>query len=271
MRTSSGLRFVFFALAAAEAFAGGSVAPAPDYALPGATRTFAITYTADVAAVPVAARRLRIWLPVPQDSAAQTIRDLRFTRPARLTRGRKYDNVFAYWEIAPASARERITMTFVCTRREVRTDLARLAREGEAEETEPKATLAVFKQPDQRVVVNDSIRALAAEGGRWGFAGRTALMRHLFSDLLPDTLLARSTKAHFGSVRWGEPERAFASAWDGGGLADWIDVEALRAEWLSERPAGACALALHAAWLDSEGVPVDGGLPATAPERGVNE
>ena len=63
MRTSSGLRFVFFALAAAEAFAGGSVAPAPDYALPGATRTFAITYTADVAAVPVAARRLRIWLP----------------------------------------------------------------------------------------------------------------------------------------------------------------------------------------------------------------
>ena len=163
MRTSSGLRFVFFALAAAEAFAGGSPAPAPGYALPGATRTFAITYTAAVTAVPVDARRLRIWLPVPQDSDAQTIRDLKFSRPARLTRGRKYGNAFAYWEIAPASARERITMTFVCTRREVRTDLARLAREGEAEETEPKATLAVFKQPDQRVVVNDSIRALAAE------------------------------------------------------------------------------------------------------------
>ena len=103
------------------------------------------------------------------------------------------------------------------------------------------------------------LAALAAEGGRWGYAGRTHLMRVLFSDLLPDELLSRSTKAHFGAVRWRDAEREFARAWDGSGLAaDLVDVEALRAEWLSERPAGSSALALHAAWLHSEGLSLEG-------------
>lgn len=101
--------------------------------------------------------------------------------------------------------------------------------------------------------------ALAREGGRWGYAGRTDLMRHLFADLLPDELLARSTKAHFGSVRWGAQERRFAETWDGDGLStELFDVERLRAEWLSERPAGASALPLHAAWLHSQGLPWEG-------------
>ncbi|GAA4191449.1 hypothetical protein GCM10022288_22250 [Gryllotalpicola kribbensis] len=123
------------------------------------------------------------------------------------------------------------------------------------------------------------VRALAAEGGRWGFAGRTAVMRHLFSDLLPDELLARSTKAHFGAVRWGDAERRFARDWDGGGLPQWIDPERIRAEWLSEHPAGASVLALHAAWLHAEGLPVEGasevsGAPgaqaAASPRNGHN-
>ncbi|MHA7985482.1 asparagine synthase-related protein [Rathayibacter sp. CAU 1779] len=101
--------------------------------------------------------------------------------------------------------------------------------------------------------------ALAREGGRWGYAGRTDLMRHLFSDLLPDALLSRSTKAHFGAVRWGTPEREFARSWDGGGVPDdLVDVEALRSEWLSERPAGASVPLLHAAWLHSQGLTVEG-------------
>jgi asparagine synthase (glutamine-hydrolysing) len=103
------------------------------------------------------------------------------------------------------------------------------------------------------------LAALAAEGGRWGFAGRTDLMRHLFSDLLPDSLLARSTKAHFGAVRWGATEREFAERWDGSGLPeDLIDPERIREEWLSERPGGVSVLPLHAAWLHSEGLSWEG-------------
>ncbi|NNC11891.1 hypothetical protein HII28_08365 [Planctomonas sp. JC2975] len=101
--------------------------------------------------------------------------------------------------------------------------------------------------------------ALAREGGRWGYAGRTDLMRHLFADLLPEALLSRSSKAHFGAVRWGTPEREFARSWDGGGVpTDLVDVEALRSEWLSDHPAGASVPLLHAAWLHSQGLPIEG-------------
>ncbi len=103
------------------------------------------------------------------------------------------------------------------------------------------------------------VHALARAGGPWGYAGRTDLMRRLFSDLLPEALLARPTKAHFGQVRWGGPERDFARAWDGTGLdTRLVDVSRVRAEWLSDRPAGASALALQAAWLAAEGLPVTG-------------
>jgi asparagine synthase (glutamine-hydrolysing) len=103
------------------------------------------------------------------------------------------------------------------------------------------------------------VEALAAAGGRWGYAGRTALMRELFSDLLPDALLARTTKASFGGVRWGEIEREFARSWDGRGLPEeLIDAEAIRAEWLSPHPSGASVPALHAAWLHSQGLSWEG-------------
>ena len=103
------------------------------------------------------------------------------------------------------------------------------------------------------------MRSLAGAGGRWGFAGRTDLMRYLFADLLPDAILSRESKAHFGGVRWGAAERDFARRWDGGGLRDdGLDTEALREHWLSERPLGATVLALHAAWLHSEGLSWEG-------------
>ena len=102
------------------------------------------------------------------------------------------------------------------------------------------------------------LHAWAESGGRWGFAGRTDAMRRLFSDLLPEPILSRSTKAHFGSSRWGEAERDFALNWDGSGLPADIDPERIRAHWLSEHPSGTSALALHAAWLHSEGLSEQG-------------
>lgn len=103
------------------------------------------------------------------------------------------------------------------------------------------------------------LSALATQAGRWGYAGRTHLMRELFHDLLPDAVLARSSKASFGGVRWGIHERAFARTWDGGGLpSDLVDIEAVRAEWLSSSPAGSSAFLLHAAWLHSQGLSVLG-------------
>lgn len=97
------------------------------------------------------------------------------------------------------------------------------------------------------------VAALARDGGPLGFVGRTATMRALFHDLLPDEVLARRTKALFNEAYMGASVAAFARDWDGSGVnTDLVDVGELRAEWLSDRPAPSSALLLHQAWLHSD-------------------
>ncbi|UFU02401.1 asparagine synthase C-terminal domain-containing protein [Ruania suaedae] len=99
------------------------------------------------------------------------------------------------------------------------------------------------------------VGALAREGGAWGFRGRTSLFRRLGSDLLPDEVLARRSKAAFNSSRWGERERAFAREFQPGGFdPDFVDEERLRAEWLSPRPHPASFFLAQMAWLHQAGV-----------------
>ncbi len=96
------------------------------------------------------------------------------------------------------------------------------------------------------------LAALAAEGGRGGLGPRDRAMRYLFGDLLPDPLLARRTKAEFGAIFWGERARAFAAAWDGGGIdPELVDAEELRAVWAQENPPLNAATLMQAAWLAS--------------------
>jgi len=94
------------------------------------------------------------------------------------------------------------------------------------------------------------VRALAHDGGAWGFRGRTDTMRFLFADLLPDAVLSRRSKASFNGSRFGDDERDLAAGWDGSGVDDrLVDVRLLRDLWLGERPPGVTGLLLHQAWL----------------------
>ncbi|MBD8078933.1 asparagine synthase-related protein [Cellulosimicrobium arenosum] len=98
------------------------------------------------------------------------------------------------------------------------------------------------------------VGALAVDGGAWGFAGRTDVMRRLAADLLPDAVLARTSKAWFNATRWGPEERAFARSWDGSGIdRDLVDHDVLRASWATTAPPAAAELLLHAAWIGSGG------------------
>jgi asparagine synthase (glutamine-hydrolysing) len=92
--------------------------------------------------------------------------------------------------------------------------------------------------------------ALAAWGGPAGIAGRNPAMRALFSDVLPEAVLGRTSKAHFNTSRTGGATRAFAASWDGTGVdPSLVDADALRAQWLSPLPhAGTLSLLQHA-WL----------------------
>jgi hypothetical protein len=94
------------------------------------------------------------------------------------------------------------------------------------------------------------LQALGAWGGYRGRGDRTGVMIQLFGDLLPATVLSRTSKASFGGVFWGPESRQFAEEWDGSGLdSRLVDVEALRQAWLSPVPVYGSALPLHAAWL----------------------
>jgi asparagine synthase (glutamine-hydrolysing) len=99
------------------------------------------------------------------------------------------------------------------------------------------------------------VAALARAGGLTGFPGRTATMLALFSDVLPQAVLRRETKASFNHAHAGAATRAFARTWDGRGVDhELVDAERLRSVWVSDEPTMATGVLLHSAWLASEGL-----------------
>jgi hypothetical protein len=106
-------------------------------------------------------------------------------------------------------------------------------------------TVLVHPLLDPRFLV-----AIARTGGRVGLGDRTAAMRAMFGEVLPDDLLSRPTKAEFGEAFWGRATREFAARWNGLGVdPDLVDPTALKLEWLKPRPHDDSAMLLHAAWL----------------------
>lgn len=96
----------------------------------------------------------------------------------------------------------------------------------------------------------DFVHALARHGGYLGLGDRTTMLRSLVPDLLPDDVLARTTKSFFTRCYLGDPTREFARQWSGEGLdPDLVDADAVRECWLEERPNAMAAALLQAAWL----------------------
>ncbi len=94
--------------------------------------------------------------------------------------------------------------------------------------------------------------AVAAAWGPHGFADRTEGVRRLFGDLLPEAIVARSSKTTFDKVFWTERARAFASRWDGSGVpTEWVDPRALARHWAGSNPVVPSSFLLQAAWLAS--------------------
>lgn len=102
------------------------------------------------------------------------------------------------------------------------------------------------------------LASLARFLGADGIGGRTAVMRALAGDLLPERLLTRPTKAVFPEAYCNRHTREFVQAWRGGGVDETlVDVEHLRSllgdgtdpGWL-----GRSAILLQAGWLADTGV-----------------
>src|SRR4051812_38868387 len=97
------------------------------------------------------------------------------------------------------------------------------------------------------------VRAVAAHGPRLGYNSRDQALEELFSDLLPEDVLRRQTKAIFSNVLMGPRAREFVRTWDGTGVDPaFVDPDALRAAWSADPPDGRSMPAIQQAWLASQ-------------------
>ena len=90
------------------------------------------------------------------------------------------------------------------------------------------------------------------------------------SDLLPDDVLTRPTKATFNGAFWSVHARAFAERWNGDGVdTGLVDPEQVRRAWVAEQPPPNAFALVQQAWLATEGArrrhhtPPDGKISAS--------
>jgi asparagine synthetase B (glutamine-hydrolysing) len=94
--------------------------------------------------------------------------------------------------------------------------------------------------------------ALAALPRSGRFVDRTGAMRSLFSDVLPDDVLARPSKTSFDGAFWNRHSQCLAAAWNGEAVDhSLVDVDALRALWSSGEPNACSFTLLQSIWLAS--------------------
>jgi hypothetical protein len=103
--------------------------------------------------------------------------------------------------------------------------------------------------------------SLGRFGPRFGYAGRTATMRAVFGELLPDAILTRRSKVFFNNAYAHRYTREFVARWDGTGLdPELIDLEALKRTWQQPLFHGGSFQLVHLAWLATEGASADQGV-----------
>jgi Asparagine synthase len=98
------------------------------------------------------------------------------------------------------------------------------------------------------------IASLCRAGGPFGFTDRTAALQHLFAELLPAPVLARTSKCRFNRAVFGQRSRAFAERWTGAGVdTELVDADALREIWSGPEPHALTFALFQSCWLATEG------------------
>jgi len=116
----------------------------------------------------------------------------------------------------------------------------------------------------------DVASSVAHHFGAPGPVDRSAALRGLFGDLLPEVVLSRASKAHFDEAFISDHSRSFAAGWTGDGVDGTIvDPEALAREWRSEHPDARSLLLMQAAWLSGSYTPRTDGEDDMYDETGI--
>jgi transglutaminase-like putative cysteine protease len=130
------------------------------------TRTFRLTYNFTVKDIPSGAKRVRVWIPVPQTDQHQTVRVVAVKAPVktRITEEPEYGNRMIYAEIQNSGAsKAEFTLEYNITRREYsRGDYAQLKRIDQR----PGVVVASMNrliEPDNLIPTDGRIKELAVE------------------------------------------------------------------------------------------------------------
>jgi transglutaminase-like putative cysteine protease len=155
-------------------------------------RTFRFTYNFTVKDIPSGAKRVRVWIPLPQTDQHQTVRILTVKAPVRtrMTQEAGYGNRMMYAEIQNSAAGQaEFTLEYRITRREYsRGDYAHL------EQTDQKpsvvsASMSRLIAPDSLIPTDGKIRQLAFDvtGSQSGAVAKAkAAYDYLFTNMRYD-------------------------------------------------------------------------------------
>jgi transglutaminase-like putative cysteine protease len=132
------------------------------------SRTFRFTYNFTVKDIPGGAKRVRVWVPVPQTDQHQTVRVIAVKAPAKtqMTHEPEYGNRMMYAEMVnPAPGKAEFTLEYEVTRREYsRGDYAQLERKGKYQKPGlVPVSMNRLVAPDTLIPTDGKIKALAVD------------------------------------------------------------------------------------------------------------
>lgn len=154
-------------------------------------RSFRFSYNFTVKDIPSGAKKVRVWVPVPQSDQHQTVRVLRVKAPVktRMTQDPEYGNRIMYAEFQNSAGKAEFTLEYQITRREYsRGDYEQLKR------TDQKpglvsASMSRFTTPDSLIPTDGKIKDLALEvtGSKTGAVAKAkAAYDYLFTNMRYD-------------------------------------------------------------------------------------
>jgi transglutaminase-like putative cysteine protease len=152
---------VVLALLAAAPAAATPAAPVAPAAPAPREATFEVRQEFTLTA-PEGARRLRAWLTMPQKDPNQVVTGFKIEAPVPTrVETDSEGNTLVYLEASPPPRELKVVETFGLTRKEQRSgvDAARARPVSEAD----RKQYARYLQPNQNVIINDEVKALAAE------------------------------------------------------------------------------------------------------------
>ncbi len=196
-------------------------------------RTFHFTYNFTVKEISSDAKRVRVWIPVPQSDQHQTVRILAVKAPVktRMTQESEYGNRMMYADVQNSAAGKlEFTLEYKITRREYsRGDYAQLKR-ADQKPSVVSASMTRLVAPDTLIPTDGKIRDLAAEvtGPQSGAVAKAkAAYDYLFTTMRYDKT---------GS-RWGRGDAVWACDAKRGNCTDFHSpfIGMLRADGIPAR------------------------------------